>query len=111
MSNSYNERLESLLEDIDIFDEWTEKYEYIISQGRKLAALPEQHRQDANLIQGCQSRVWVGFEWQNDILIIHADSDSVITKGLIALYIRLLSGLSSAEINSEIGRASCRERV
>ncbi len=93
-----SQRLDELMDDFSIFDSWMEKYEYIISLGRRLPALPEEYRQQENLIQGCQSRVWVGFELIDGKMRIHADSDSVITKGLIALFIRLLSDLDPAEI-------------
>lgn len=96
--SSYDERISDLLEDMTVFDDWTERYEYIISLGRKLPPMPEKYRKNSNLIKGCQSRVWVGTELQGGLLIIHADSDSLITKGLIALFIRLLSGLSPADI-------------
>lgn len=96
---SYDERIEELLDDLSVFDDWSERYEFIISQGRGLAPLPEQYRRPENLIRGCQSQVWVGTEVDGDgKLVIHADSDSLITKGLIALFIRLLSGLTPQEI-------------
>lgn len=95
---SYDDRIEELLEDMSIFEDWTEKYEFIISLGRKLPPMPDCYRKPGNLIKGCQSRVWVGTELADGKMIIHADSDSLITKGLIALFIRLLSGLSPAEI-------------
>ena len=94
----YDTRIEELLDDMSVFEDWTEKYEFIISQGRRLPAMPEVYRKNSNLIKGCQSRVWVGTEMDDGKLIIHADSDSLITKGLIALFIRLLSGLTPAEI-------------
>ena len=94
----YNTRIEELLDDMSVFEDWTEKYEFIISLGRKLPAMPEKYRKNSNLIKGCQSRVWVGTEMDDGKLVIHADSDSLITKGLIALFIRLLSGLTPAEI-------------
>ena len=94
----YNTRIEGLLDDMSVFEDWTEKYEFIISLGRRLPAMPEKYRKNSNLIKGCQSRVWVGTEMDDGKLIIHADSDSLITKGLIALFIRLLSGLTPAEI-------------
>ena len=94
----YESRIEELLDDMSVFEDWTEKYEFIISQGRRLPAMPEKYRKNSNLIKGCQSRVWVGTEMDDGKLIIHADSDSLITKGLIALFIRLLSGLTPAEI-------------
>ena len=96
----YNTRIEELLDDMSVFEDWTEKYEFIISLGRKLPALPDKYRKNANLIKGCQSRVWVGTEIQEGKMVIMADSDSLITKGLIALFIRLLSGLTPAEIQS-----------
>ncbi len=95
---SYDERIEELLDDMSVFEDWTEKYEYIISLGRKLPPMPEKYRKNINLIKGCQSRVWVGTEVSGGAMLIHADSDSLITKGLIALFIRLLSGLTPAEI-------------
>lgn len=94
----YEERIESLLDDMSVFDDWTERYEFIISLGRALPPMPEKYRKPGNLIKGCQSRVWVGTEMKNGVMLIHADSDSLITKGLIALFIRLLSGLSPEEI-------------
>ncbi len=95
---NYETRIEDLLDDMSVFEDWTEKYEFIISQGRRLPAMPEKFRKNSNLIKGCQSRVWVGTEMEDGRLIIHADSDSLITKGLIALFIRLLSGLTPADI-------------
>lgn len=95
---NYTERIEELLDDMSVFEDWTEKYEFIISLGRKLPPMPETYRKPGNLIKGCQSRVWVGTEAKEGKMIIHADSDSLITKGLIALFIRLLSGLSPADI-------------
>ena len=97
---NYEERIEALLDDMSVFEDWTEKYEFIISLGRKLPPMPEQFRKPCYLIKGCQSKVWVGTEMENDKMIIRADSDSLITKGLIALFIRLLSGLTPAEIQA-----------
>lgn len=96
--STYDERIEELLDDMSVFEDWTERYEYIISLGRKLPAMPEVYRRNSNLIKGCQSRVWVGTEMFMGRMQIHADSDSLITKGLIALFIRLLSDLTPAEI-------------
>ncbi len=96
--STYDERIEELLEDMSVFEDWTERYEYIISLGRSLPPMPEGYRRNSNLIKGCQSRVWVGTEMFMGQMKIHADSDSLITKGLIALFIRLLSDLTPAEI-------------
>lgn len=95
---SYEERIEALLDDMSIFEDWTEKYEFIISLGRKLPKMPDKYRKPGNLIKGCQSKVWVGTELIDGKMRIYADSDSLITKGLIALFIRLLSDLPPAEI-------------
>ena len=95
---NYDERIDELFDDMSVFEDWTEKYEFIISLGRKLPPMPEKYRKNTNLIKGCQSRVWVGTEVKDGAMLIHADSDSLITKGLIALFIRLLSGLTPAEI-------------
>lgn len=97
---NYTQRIEALLDDMSVFEDWTEKYEFIISLGRKLPAMPDKYRKPANLIKGCQSRVWVGTEVQDGKMIIMADSDSLITKGLIALFVRLFSGLTPAEIQA-----------
>ncbi len=96
--SSYDDRITELLDDMSVFEDWTEKYEYIISLGRKLPPMPEKYRRNCNLIKGCQSRVWVGTELAEGKLLIHADSDSLITKGLIAIFIRLLAGLSPQDI-------------
>ena len=95
---SFDERMEELMDDLSVFEDWTEKYEYIIDLGRKLPPMPERYREDANLIKGCQSRVWVGTELAEGCLVVHADSDSLITKGLIAIFIRLLSGLTPQQV-------------
>lgn len=97
---NYTQRIESLLDDMSVFEDWTEKYEFIISLGRKLPAMPDKYRKPAYLIKGCQSRVWVGTEVQDGKMQIMADSDSLITKGLIALFVRLFSGLTPAEIQT-----------
>ena len=90
---NYEERLQDLLDELDLFQDWTERYEYIISLGKKLPPL------DESLIKGCQSRVWVHTEQDsNGLLKLYADSDSLITKGLIAVFVRLLSGLPPEEV-------------
>lgn len=90
---NYEERLQDLLDELDLFQDWTERYEYIISLGKKLPKLDEAHKTEDSLIKGCQSRVWLYTEPDKGVLKLYADSDSLITKGLIAVFIRLLSGL------------------
>ena len=88
---NYEERLQDLLDELDLFQDWTERYEYIISLGKKLPRLDEAYKTEVSLIKGCQSRVWLHTEPDNGVLKLYADSDSLITKGLIAVFIRLLS--------------------
>ena len=88
---NYEERLQDLLDELDLFQDWTERYEYIISLGKKLPRLDEAYKTEDSLIKGCQSRVWLHTEPDNGVLKLYADSDSLITKGLIAVFIRLLS--------------------
>ncbi len=95
---NYQERLQDLLDELDLFQDWTERYEYIIGLGKKLPPLDEAFKTDEALIKGCQSRVWLHTEEVGNTLALSADSDSLITKGLIAVFIRLLSGLPPQEI-------------
>jgi len=88
---SINEIQDEIIEEFEIFDQWMDKYEYIIDLGKQLPIIEEQYRQDENLVPGCQSRVWLHAELQQDRVVFTADSDAIITKGIIALLIRVLS--------------------
>ncbi|NKB64288.1 MAG: SufE family protein [Gammaproteobacteria bacterium] len=88
-----------IIEEFEFFDQWMDKYEYIIDLGKKLSPLEEKFRQDENLIPGCQSRVWLHAEMENDRITFTADSDAVITKGIIALLIRVLSHQTAEQIS------------
>lgn len=89
------EQLEAeIIEDFGWFEDWTEKYEYIIDLGKHLSPYPEVFRDEAHLIKGCQSRVWLAAKCEDGKLHFWADSDAVITKGLIALLLKVLSGQS-----------------
>ncbi len=87
-----------LLDDLSIFQDWTERYEYVIGLGKKLTPMDDASKTADKLIQGCQSQVWLDAENQDDNIIYHADSDSLITKGMIALFVKTLSGQSAADI-------------
>lgn len=89
---------EEILKTFNIFDNWEQKYEYLIDLGKDLAAIDEIHKTDDNLIKGCQSRVWLYAKEENDKIFFSADSDAIMTKGIIALLIRVLSGQSAADI-------------
>lgn len=91
------------MEEFDLFDEWTDKYQYIIELGQKLPALDEKYKVEENKIQGCQSSVWLNSYTKDDKVYFEADSDSTFVKGEIALLIRVLSGQKPQEIvNAEL---------
>jgi len=87
-----------LLDELSLFQDWTERYEYVISLGKKLPEMDPAYQTDLNLIKGCQSQVWLEASVEGDHIIYHADSDSLITKGMIALFIRVLSDQSADDI-------------
>ena len=89
---SINEIQDEIIEEFGLFDQWTDKYEYIIDLGKKMPLIDEQYKHSANLVPGCQSQVWLHAELENDAVNFSADSDAIITKGIIALLIRVLSG-------------------
>ena len=92
------ERQEQRLQDLSIFQDWTELYEYVIGLGRKIPEMPADRKTDDKLIEGCQSRVWLEARLDNGRVHYTADSDSQITKGMIALFIQFLDGESPDDI-------------
>jgi len=98
-----NEIQEEIIEEFASFDEWMDKYSYLIEIGNDLEGFKDEWRLEQNLIEGCQSKVWVHAEMQDDKIIYSADSDAIITKGIIALLIRVLSERTPDEIlNNEL---------
>ena len=87
-----------IVEEFNMFDDWMEKYEYIIELGKGLPIINDKHKIDNNLIKGCQSRVWLHADEQEGKIIYSADSDAIITKGIVAILIRVLSNQNTAEI-------------
>ena len=87
-----------IIEEFSIFDQWDDKYQYIIDMGKSLAPLDSNYKTEDRLIKGCQSRVWLHTELKNGKIIYHADSDAIITKGLVALMVRVLSDHTPKEI-------------
>jgi len=81
-----------LLEELGFFHDWTERYEYVIGLGKSLPAMPQEQQTADNLIKGCQSQVWLDASFSDGVMHFHADSDSLITKGMIALFVRVLDG-------------------
>ncbi len=101
--NSITEIEKEIVEDFSMFDEWTEKYQYIIELGQKLPALDERYKVEENKIKGCQSSVWLNSFEKDGRIFFEADSDSTFVKGEIALLIRVLSGQKPGDIvNTEL---------
>ncbi len=92
------EAKQSVVDDFSMYDEWLDKYEYIIDLGKKLDSFPETKKTDDRLIKGCQSRVWLDCEVKEGRLFFTADSDAIITKGIISLLISVYSGRKAEEI-------------
>lgn len=91
---------QSIIEEFSIFDDWLDKYDYLISLSEELPAIDADKRTDKYLIEGCQSRVWVAAELRDGKVYYTADSDAIITKGIIALLIRVMNGRTAAEAAS-----------
>ena len=87
-----------IIDEFEIMDDWMEKYEYMISLGKSLPLMADDFKNDSNLIKGCQSSVWLHAELKNDNIFFHADSDAIITKGIISILIRIYSGQAPKEI-------------
>ena len=88
---------EEIIEEFSMFDDWLDKYDYIISLSDSLPAIDPAKRTDKYLIEGCQSRVWVSSELEDGKMAYTADSDAIITKGIIALLIRVMNGRTPEE--------------
>lgn len=93
-----NEIQDELIEDFAFYQDWMEKYEYIIQLGKELPLIDKVNKQDQYIIKGCQSKVWLFPEVKDGKLFFTADSDAVITKGLVSLMVKVLSGHSPKEI-------------
>lgn len=89
---------QEIIEEFAMFDDWMGRYEYLIELGKSLPLIDEQYKTDDNIIKGCQSQVWLHAEMDGNSVIYTADSDAILTKGLIALVIRVLNGQEADEI-------------
>mgnify|MGYP003326046725 CR=1 FL=1 len=87
-----------IIADFEMFDDWIQKYEYLIDLGKELSPIDQKHKISENLIKGCQSRVWLHAEYAEGKIIYTADSDAIMTKGIIAMLIRVLSGQKAENI-------------
>ncbi|MDR0429086.1 MAG: SufE family protein [Tannerellaceae bacterium] len=98
MTQSINELQDNIIEEFSIFDDWMDKYGLLIDLGNALPPLDEKHKTESNLIEGCQSRVWLHADYKDGKISFQGESDAVIVKGIVSLLINLLSGHTPQEI-------------
>jgi cysteine desulfuration protein SufE len=99
MSNSIKEIEQEIIEEFEIFGEdWEGKYEYLIELGKSLPLIEEKNKTEDRLIKGCQSRVWMHSEMKEGKIVFTADSDAIITKGMVALMVRVLSNQKPEDV-------------
>ena len=91
---------DEIVDEFSLFDDWMERYEYIIELGKKLPLIKEEYKTENNIIKGCQSKVWLQGEQADDKIVFTADSDAILTKGIIAILIRAFSNQKGADILS-----------
>lgn len=99
-NKSLQEAENEVVDTFSMYDEWLDKYEYLIDLGKNLEAYPEECKTEDKLIKGCQSRVWLDYKVQDGRIYFKADSDAIITKGIISLLISVYSGRTPEEIAS-----------
>lgn len=95
---SITEKQETLLEDLALFQDWSERYEYVIGLGKSLSPMADTAKTPEHLIKGCQSQVWIDAAYEDGKVRFAADSDSLITKGMIALFVKVLDGETPDDI-------------
>jgi len=89
---------DEIIDEFSMFDDWMQRYEYIIDLGKKLPLIKEEFKTDDNIIKGCQSKVWLKGEENQENIVFTADSDAILTKGIIAILIRVFSNQKSSDI-------------
>ena len=89
---------DQIIDEFNFFKDWSEKYQYLIDLGKNLPEFKDSNRIDSNLIKGCQSKVWLNSSFDNNVVIFEADSDAIISKGIISLLIRVFSGHKPEDI-------------
>jgi cysteine desulfuration protein SufE len=89
---------DEIVDEFSMFDDWMQRYEYIIELGKSLPLIDEQYKTEDNIIKGCQSKVWVHGEQNEDKIVFTADSDAILTKGIIAILIRTFSNQKASAI-------------
>ncbi|MFL9837847.1 SufE family protein [Flavobacterium sp. ST-75] len=89
---------EEIVDEFSMFDDWEERYQYVIDLGNSLPLIDEQYKTEENIIKGCQSKVWLHGEQKDDNIVFTADSDAILTKGIIAILIRVFSNQKATDI-------------
>ncbi len=95
---SLQEKEQEIIEEFEVFDDWLDKYSYIIELGKELPLIDEKYKINANLIDGCQSKVWLAHEKKDGRIFFYADSDAIISKGVISLLVKVFSGEKPEDI-------------
>ena len=98
MKNSIKDIKEEIVDEFNMFDTWIDKYEYLIELGKSLPKIDSIYKTQENIITGCQSQVWLHAKKEDDKVVFTADSDAIMTKGIIAMLIRVLSGQKAEKI-------------
>ncbi len=96
--STINHTQDELIDEFGLFEDWADKYEYLIDLGKKLLPMSESFKTEENVIKGCQSKVWLHAEKQGDLVVFQADSEAIIVKGMISMLIRVLSNHTPEEI-------------
>lgn len=96
--NTIKEMQDEIVEEFAMFDDWMQRYEYIIELGKTLPLINEQYKKEENLIKGCQSKVWLHADINDDVITFTADSDAILTKGIIAILIRTFSNQKAVDV-------------
>jgi cysteine desulfuration protein SufE len=95
---------EEIIDEFSMFDDWDERYQYVIDLGKSLPLIDEKYKDDDHIVKGCQSKVWLHADEVDGKIVFTADSDAIITKGIIAILVRVFSGQTPADIlNSDMG--------
>lgn len=112
---SLKEIEDEVVEEFSMFDEWLDKYEYLIELGKSLDHYPDEEKTEDKLIKGCQSRVWLDYRIDEGRIFFNADSDAIITKGIISLLVKIYSGRTAKEISesdfSVVARIGLKENL
>lgn len=115
MEKTLKQAEEEIVESFSMYDEWLDKYEYLIELGKNLDSYPESAKTDDKLIKGCQSRVWLDYKMKDGKIWFTADSDAIITRGIISLLVGLYSGRTPEEISGSdfgfINRIGLKENL